>query len=71
MFISLVPGFDGDVPIPAIPVLIYPPGDVVPRDSSVGASASVSRTQASKRKATGNPTHRRTPKSPRGNHQVE
>jgi hypothetical protein len=55
-FISPIPGFDGDIPILAIPVSARPPGGDAIDDPSSQSIASVSKTQASKRKATANPT---------------
>jgi hypothetical protein len=55
-FISPIPGFEGDIPIPAIPILAQPPGDESTSDSSAGVSASALKTWAGKRKATANPT---------------
>jgi hypothetical protein len=55
-FISPIPGFDGDIPILAIPVSARPPGGDAIDDPSAQSIASVSKTQASKRKATANPT---------------
>jgi hypothetical protein len=45
-FISLVPGFDGDILIPTIPILARSPGDETTSDTSVGAIASTSKTRA-------------------------
>jgi hypothetical protein len=44
-FISPIPSFDGDILIPAVPVLARPPSY-----ESVGASASASKTRGSKQK---------------------
>jgi hypothetical protein len=55
-FISLFPGFDGDIPIPAILISARPPGDEPVSDPSAGASASASKNQAGKWKGTINPT---------------
>jgi hypothetical protein len=55
-FLSPIPSFDGDIPIPAVPVLVQPPSDESVDDPSVGASASASKTRGSKRKASANPT---------------
>jgi hypothetical protein len=52
IFISPVPGFNGDIPILAIPVSVRPPSDQPTSDPSVGASASASKTQAGNWKAT-------------------
>jgi hypothetical protein len=43
-FISPVPGFDGKIPILAIPVSAQPPGDEPASDPSAGASANASKT---------------------------
>jgi hypothetical protein len=50
-FISPIPGFDGDILFPAVPVSARPPGDESVGDPSTGASASASKTQAGKWKA--------------------
>jgi hypothetical protein len=55
-FISPVPGFKGDILIPAIPVLAQPPGDESTSDPSTEAGANALKNRASKRKATANPT---------------
>jgi hypothetical protein len=55
-FMSLIPGFDGDILIPAVPVLARPPGDEPMSDTSIGASASALKTQVGKQKAMANPT---------------
>jgi hypothetical protein len=55
-FLSLIPGFEGDIPIPAIPISARPPGGESISDPSTGASASISKTWASKRKANANST---------------
>jgi hypothetical protein len=49
IFISPIPGFDGDIPILAIVVSAQPPSDESVSDPSTGASAS--KTRASKQKA--------------------
>jgi hypothetical protein len=55
-FISLIPSFNGDIPILAIPVSARPPDDESTSDPSIGASASAQKTQAGKQKASANPT---------------
>jgi hypothetical protein len=55
-FISPIPGFNNDIPIQAIPVLAWTPGDESISDPSVRASAITLKTRAGKRKATANPT---------------
>jgi hypothetical protein len=55
-FISPIPRFDGDIPIPAIPVLAQPPSDESTSDPSIGASASALKTGVGKCKAIANPT---------------
>jgi hypothetical protein len=55
-FISPIPGFNGDIPIPAIPVLTQPPGDESTSDPSARVGASALKTRAGKRKATTNLT---------------
>jgi hypothetical protein len=44
-FISPVPGFEGDIPTLAVPILACDPGVESSEDPSAGSSASVSRTQ--------------------------
>jgi hypothetical protein len=55
-FIAPIPSFDGDIPILIIPILTQPPDDESISDPSARASASASKTRASKRKATANLT---------------
>jgi hypothetical protein len=55
-FISPIPDFEGDIPIPAILVSAQPPGGEADSDPSTGASVSTPRTRAGKRKATANPS---------------
>jgi hypothetical protein len=55
-FISPVPSFDGDIPIPAILVLARPLGDESMSGPSIGASASTLKAQAGKQKVTTLPT---------------
>jgi hypothetical protein len=55
-FISPIPGFEGDIPIPAIPILARPPGSESINDPSARANASISKSWAGKRKETANPT---------------
>jgi hypothetical protein len=50
-FISPIPGFEGDILIPTIPISAQPPGGDADSDPSTGASAGVPRSWASKRKA--------------------
>jgi hypothetical protein len=66
IFISPVPGFNGDIPILAIPALVRPPGDQPTSDPSVGASANASKTQAGNWKATANPTPQKKAKKATG-----
>jgi hypothetical protein len=49
-FISPIPGFEGDIPIPAILISASDPGTESSKDPSTGSSASASRTRACKRK---------------------
>jgi hypothetical protein len=70
-FISPIPGFDGDMPIPAIPVSAQPPSDEVTSDPSTGASTSTSRTWAGKRKTTANLTPQKKPGNLQENLRVE
>jgi hypothetical protein len=65
-FISPVPDFDGDIPILAVPVLVWPPGDEPVSVPSIGASASDSKTWARKQKATTNPTPQKKAKKATG-----
>jgi hypothetical protein len=63
-FISPVLGFDGDIPIPDIPVSAWPAGDGSMSDPSIAASANTLKTQAGKREATVNPIpHKKTRKT--------
>jgi hypothetical protein len=55
-FIFPIPGFEGDIPIPAIPVSARSPSDRLASDPSARASAGASKTHAGKQKATANPT---------------
>jgi hypothetical protein len=50
-FISPIPGFEGDVPIPAIPILARDPGVESFKDPPTGSNANTPRTRACKRKA--------------------
>jgi hypothetical protein len=65
-FISPIPNFEGDILIPAIPVLAQPPGGEADNDPSTGASAGVPRTRAGKRKATAHPTPQKKAKKVAG-----
>jgi hypothetical protein len=65
-FISLVPRFDGDILILAIPVLARPPRDESMSDPSVGASACAIKTRAGKWKATTNLTPQKKAKKTMG-----
>jgi hypothetical protein len=47
-FISPIPGFEGDIPIPAILISAHDPGAESSEDPSIGSSASASRTRACK-----------------------
>jgi hypothetical protein len=47
--------FDGDIPIPVVPVLAQPPSNDDASDSSTRSSASASKTRASKRKVVAKP----------------
>jgi hypothetical protein len=49
-FILHIPRFEGDIPIPVIPVSACDPGAESSEDPSTGSSASGTRTQACKRK---------------------
>jgi hypothetical protein len=65
-FISAIPGFDGDIPIPVIPALTSPPGDESDSDPYVDATANASKTQARKQKAADNLTPQIKAKKPIG-----
>jgi hypothetical protein len=65
-FISPIPDFDGDILIPAVPVLARSPSDEPTSDSSTGASVSASNTWASKWKAAANPTPQKKAKKATG-----
>jgi hypothetical protein len=56
IFISSIPGFEGDISIPAIPISARDPGVESSEDPSAGSSTSASRTWACKRKAPINPS---------------
>jgi hypothetical protein len=53
-FISPIPGFEGDISIPTIPVSARPPDDESISDPSVRAGASALKAWAGKWKATAN-----------------
>jgi hypothetical protein len=64
-FISPILGFKGDIMIPTILVLARSPGGEFINDPSTRASADASKTRASKKKATANPTpQKKTKKAP-------
>jgi hypothetical protein len=65
-FISPILSFDGNIPFPAIIVLARPTCDKFIGDPLGGASASASKTQASKQKATANPTPQKKAKKVAG-----
>jgi hypothetical protein len=65
-FIAPIPGFEGDIPIPAILVLARPPGDESTNNPFAGASANSYKTQAGKRKAAPNPTPQKKAKKTAG-----
>jgi hypothetical protein len=66
-FISPVPGFHDDIPIPSILVSARPPGDESTSDPFTEAYVSTLKTQAGKRKATANPIPSKKPRKPWGN----
>jgi hypothetical protein len=66
IFISPIPNFDGDISILAVPVLARPPGDEPVSDPSIKASASTSKTWASNKIATANPTPQKKAKESHG-----
>jgi hypothetical protein len=55
-FISPIPGFEGDIPIPMIPVVARFPRGELASDPSASASAGASKTRVGKHKAMVNPT---------------
>jgi hypothetical protein len=63
-FISPIPSFEGDIPIPAMPISAHPPGDKAIDKPSTETSAS--KTRASKQKATANPTLQKKAKKTTG-----
>jgi hypothetical protein len=65
-FISPIPGFEGDIPIPTIPVSAQPIGGKANSNPSAGASAGTSRTRPGKQKATANPTPQKKAKKAAG-----
>jgi hypothetical protein len=65
-FISPVPSFDGDIPIPANLVSVQPPSDESMSDPSTEASASTLKTWTGKQKVTANPTPQKKAKKPTG-----
>jgi hypothetical protein len=54
-FISPIPGFEGDIPIPAMPISARSPSGESANDPSARASAGASKTHAGKRNAFANP----------------
>jgi hypothetical protein len=63
-FISPIPGFEGDILIPAIPISARDPGVESSEDPSARSSVSASRTWAYKRKAPINPNpHKKAKKA--------
>jgi hypothetical protein len=67
-FIFPIPGFEEDIPIPAIPVSARSPSDRLASDPSARASAGASKTHAGKQKATANPTpQKKAKKTPHAN----
>jgi hypothetical protein len=65
-FISPIPSFEGDIPIPTVPVSTRSPSDESAGDSMTGASAGSSRTQAEKRKTSATPPLRKKAKKVMG-----
>jgi hypothetical protein len=57
-----IPGFEGDVPILAIPLSAHPFDSQIIEDSTVGTSTERLWTQAGKRKASTTPTPQKTAK---------
>jgi hypothetical protein len=55
-FISPIPGFEGDISIPATPISTRDPAAESSKDPSARSSASASRTRACKQKAPINPS---------------
>jgi hypothetical protein len=66
-FISPIPCFEGDIPIPTILVSAQPAGGEANNDPSTRASTGASRTWAGKRKATVNPNPHKKDKKATGN----
>jgi hypothetical protein len=58
-FISPIPGYEVDIPIPTIPVLAQSPSGESASDLSARAHVKASRTRAGKRKAATNPTRQK------------
>jgi hypothetical protein len=65
-FISPIPGFDGDILIPAIPVSAQPPGDESTSDPSARVSASALKTQSAHGKQLPTQLLKRKPGEPLG-----
>jgi hypothetical protein len=66
-FISPIPRFEGDIPIPAFPVSARSPSGELASDSSAGASVGALKTRAWKRKTTINLTPQKKAKKTTGN----
>jgi hypothetical protein len=65
-FISPIPGFEGDIPIHAIPILAHDPGIESSEDPATRSSASASRTRACKQKTPIDPSpHKKAKKAVR------
>jgi hypothetical protein len=65
-FVSPIPDYVGDIPIPAIPISAYPPGGEAIDDPSTRVNAGALKTQSSKRKATANLTPKKKAKKTTG-----
>jgi hypothetical protein len=65
-FISPIPGFDGEISFPAVPVSARPPGDESVGDPSTGASVSASKTRVGKWKASAKPAPQKKAKKAMG-----
>jgi hypothetical protein len=65
-FISPIPGFEGDIQIPAIPASACDPGAESSQGPSIRSGAKSSWTQASKRKAPVDPSYQKKAKKAPG-----
>jgi hypothetical protein len=70
-FISPILGFEGDIPIPAIPISAHDPSVESSEDPSTRSNASASRTQDCKQKVSIAPSHPKKAKKPPRNSWAE